>query len=75
MGLKIAGLSENAKYIALPALILLAWGVLGLLVTLDDDFPGGWSNPDGEKSIWRHSLMVLGIGTLALALLVSTVYV
>jgi hypothetical protein len=75
MGLRVVGFSDYAKYISLPALVLLAWGVLGILVTLDDDLPGGWSNPDGDGSIWRHTLMVLGIGALALALLVAAVYV
>ncbi|WP_036172041.1 hypothetical protein [Massilia sp. 9096] len=24
------------------------WAFAGHLITLDDDFPGGWSNPDGD---------------------------
>jgi hypothetical protein len=26
---------------------LVGWPLGGTLVTIDDDFPGGWSNPDG----------------------------
>jgi hypothetical protein len=24
------------------------WAFAGHLITIDDDFPGGWSNPDGD---------------------------
>ena len=27
---------------------LSVWAVFGHLVTIDDDFPGDWSNPDGS---------------------------
>lgn len=27
----------------------VGWPVIGTLVTLDDDSPGGWSNPDGRS--------------------------
>lgn len=57
----IFGYSVLAKYIGVPALVMSGWAVLGHLVTLDDDAPGEWSNPDGEKSIWRHSLVELGL--------------
>jgi hypothetical protein len=26
----------------------VGWPLAGTLITLDDDFPGGWSNPDGK---------------------------
>src|SRR5688572_14179607 len=28
---------------------LVGWPAIGMLVTLDDDLPGGWSNPDGNR--------------------------
>jgi len=32
----------------------VGWPLIGTLVTLDDDLPGGWSNPDGTvKPPWR----------------------
>jgi hypothetical protein len=35
----------------------LAWPALGTLVTVDDDLPGGWSNPDGDITPpWRTKL-------------------
>jgi len=36
-------------------LALVGTPVLGTIATIDDDFPGGWSNPDG-KSLppWLH---------------------
>ena len=42
--------------IGVPALILLAWMMIGHLVTLDDDMPGEWSNPEGSKKIWYASV-------------------
>ena len=29
--------------------IAFAWPMLGLIVTFDDDLPGGWPNPDGKE--------------------------
>ncbi len=31
----------------------------GHLVTIDDDAPGGWSNPDGSKNVWAGSKLEL----------------
>ena len=28
-------------------LFFVAWPLVGTLITIDDDLPGGWSNPDG----------------------------
>ena len=28
-------------------LFFVAWPLGGTLITIDDDLPGGWSNPDG----------------------------
>ena len=34
----------------------VAWPLGGTLVTIDDDFPGGWSNPDGTvRPPWLRS--------------------
>ena len=44
----------NSPYIV-TLWILLGWSALGQLVTLDDDMPGGWSNPDGDPAIWRQA--------------------
>lgn len=38
------------------ALILSGWAVIGHLVTLDDDMPGGWSNPERSRAFWLRSL-------------------
>ena len=38
---------------------LAAWAAVGHLVTLDDDQPGGWSNPESDGSLWRSSLREL----------------
>jgi hypothetical protein len=36
-------------------LILLGWGAFGQLITLDDELPGGWSNPEGDPAIARQA--------------------
>jgi hypothetical protein len=34
----------------------VGWPILGTLVTIDDDLPGGWSNPDGSvRPPWRRA--------------------
>jgi hypothetical protein len=43
------------------SLVLSGWGAIGHLVTLDDDMPGGWSNPDGLRAFWFESLVQLVI--------------
>lgn len=53
---------------------LAAWVFIGHLVTLDDDMPGEWSNPNNSKNFWRSSkielltkfLVVLGLLTITL---------
>ena len=47
------------KGLAFPLIILSGWAFVGHVVTMDDDFPGGWSNPRGTRAIWRSSLAVL----------------
>jgi len=49
---------------------------VGHLVTLDDDMPGEWSNPDGSVSFWRSSKLELLIKFLvALAVLIIIILV
>ena len=43
------------------ALALSGWAAIGHLVTLDDDMPGGWSNPDRSRAVWSKSLAQLAI--------------
>jgi hypothetical protein len=31
----------------------------GHLITIDDDMPGEWSNPEGSRRIWHRSLLIL----------------
>jgi hypothetical protein len=36
--------------------LLVGWPIIGTLITLDDDLPGGWSNPDGSvRPPWREA--------------------
>ena len=50
-----------------PALLFSGWAMLGHLVTLDDDAPGGWSSPaspEEAKAFWRSSLGEFAIKAL-----------
>ena len=42
---------------------------VGHLVTIDDDYAGGWSNPEGKQSIWNRSLYALAAKLSVLLLL------
>jgi hypothetical protein len=35
-------------YVALA--LFIGWPLIGTLITIDDDLPGGWSNPDGKTT-------------------------
>jgi hypothetical protein len=46
----------------------VGWPLVGTLVTIDDDFPGGWSNPDGTRpspfrtsTFWRQIVVGLAL--------------
>src|ERR1700722_19126857 len=30
--------------------LFVGWPLAGTLITIDDDFPGGWGNPDGKTT-------------------------
>lgn len=57
----LIGAHEWGATATVPALVLAVWMFGGHLVTLDDDSPGGWSNPHSSKEIWRQSLRQLAI--------------
>jgi hypothetical protein len=51
------------------AVLLIGWPLVGTLITIDDDLPGGWSNPDGKavpewKTLWWWADIVLVRGGL-----------
>lgn len=64
--------SDITLGIALPALVLSGWTAFGHLITLDDDYPGEWSNPEKSKTLWRRSLLQLAaeMGVFGLLVLV-----
>jgi hypothetical protein len=71
------GFRRPLELLLVPLIILTGWAFIGHLVTLDDDFPGGWSNPAGSRRFLGSSLLELlvkgiifaGISTLAALLL------
>jgi hypothetical protein len=37
--------------------LFVGWPLVGTLITIDDDFPGGWSNPDGKaRPEWKTAI-------------------
>lgn len=50
---------------------VIAWAAFGHFVTLDDDAPGGWSNPDGNKGFWRRSIGVAALKFLVLGIFIA----
>ena len=56
---------------AVAAVLLMGWPLGGTLITIDDDLPGGWSNPDGTsvpewKMLWWWADILLVRGALVL---------
>ena len=60
---------EWAISLGAPALIMLGLAAMGHLITLDDDFPGGWSNPTNSLKFTFKSVGLLALETVAFALL------
>jgi hypothetical protein len=52
----LIGARSVGNWIAAPALVLSGWAALGHLITLDDDMPGAWSNPQRSRALWHRSL-------------------
>ena len=70
----VIGQSPMAKIAGTPAIVLLAWSSLGHFITLDDDMPGEWSNPEGSKKYWRESLLELGAKVVLLIILLVVIF-
>jgi len=45
--------------VGIPALVVAGWAFFGHLITIDDDAPGGFSNPQGSSRVWHRSLLEL----------------
>jgi hypothetical protein len=57
-------------YVALA--LFIGWPLIGTLITIDDDLPGGWSNPDGKttpewKTLTWNLEMLLCRGSIVVA--------
>lgn len=50
------GAHSIGMWLAVSGLIASGWAAIGHLVTLDDDVPGGWSNPADSRPYWYRSL-------------------
>lgn len=61
---KLWGVAYIFTAIGFSALVLL-----GHLVTIDDDLPGGWSNPDGTVPFPWRNLLIKGLVLVGLCLL------
>jgi hypothetical protein len=65
VGARLFGRPQFVVPMGSPALLLASWAFFGYLVTLDDDAPGGWSNPERSGTVWMRSLLILA-GLMAL---------
>lgn len=74
MAASISGLGKPGMWLGAPALVLSGWAVIGHLVTLDEDAPGEWSNPEGSKKLWYFSLGELALKAAIFGVLVIVVY-
>ena len=61
VGARLLGRPQFVVPIGSPALVLTAWAFFGHLITLDDDFPGGWSNPERSAKFVYQSLLALAL--------------
>lgn len=55
-------------------ILFVGWPIIGTLITLDDDLPGGWSNPDGtlpppwrEATFWSQIFVGLALSACGFA--------
>ena len=68
VGARLLGRPQFVVPIGSPALVLTAWAFFGHLVTLDDDFPGGWSNPERSAKFVYQSLLAIAVKLILLCL-------
>jgi len=73
VGAAVLRMPRASFWLATPALVFSGWAFVGHLVTLDDDSPGGWSNPRESDStstqssaLWHRSLQELALKLAAL---------
>jgi hypothetical protein len=57
------------------AVLVIGWPLVGTIITIDDDMPGGFSNPDGKavpewRTLWWWSNLLLVRGALVLCVFV-----
>jgi hypothetical protein len=57
--IRLLGRPQLVVPLGSPALVLTGWAFFGHLMTLDDDAPGGWSNPERSRRTWMRSLLNL----------------
>ena len=67
------GMRRPLEIALVPLVVLSGWAFFGHLITLDDDAPGGWSNPERSGAIWRRSLLQLCLKGVAFAAIVALV--
>ena len=68
----LMGAKQIGTWLGVPGLVMAGWAFIGQLVTLDDDMPGGWSNPQESAAVWKSSLRELFV-KLACFLVISVV--
>ncbi len=50
------------------------WAAIGHFITLDEELPDGWANPEGSRLIWYGSVAEFLIKAALFGTLIATVY-
>jgi hypothetical protein len=50
-------------------LVVSGWMFFGRLITLDDELPGGFNNPDGDQALPKFELAGLGLAFAGMVIL------
>jgi len=74
ISISLYGEKTVAMILGGPAIFLAGWAFIGHMITLDDDMPGEWSNPEASKKIWLISLGELSLKAILFMALLLVVY-
>lgn len=69
---RVLGYQDLRVILVAPALLMSGWASIGHFVTLDEDLPGGWSNPENSQKI-----VFISVGELLIKIVVFllTIYI
>jgi len=69
----LVGSRRPLEVALVPLIVIAGWAFVGHLVTLDDDAPGAWSNPERSRTVWWSSVGQLCLKGVAFVVILATV--